>query len=129
LSKVIRAYFDGTDLAEFAMMRLKRDGITVESYRVEPIAQSTGEHHYSTIVFPFGSGYANNAEPLHTEFSRVQPFGGVLYSVEDNTHEQRSLGDDIYSSDVKMMLKVPDNEAEFAEGILRSCHGYKLRVL
>ncbi len=130
MSKMIKAVFDSTDMAEFAMMRLKRGGITIESYDLEPTAKTEGSGAVNQIVFPSNTGYGFGAGALLPEMERVQPFGGVLYTTEfNNAHERRSLEDDIHSSEVRMSIKVPDNQVEITEGILRSCHGYKLRTL
>jgi len=130
MSKMIKAVFDSTDMAEFAMMRLKRGGITIESYDLEPAAKAEGSGAVNQIVFPYNAGYGFGAGALIPEMERVQPFGGVLYTTEfDNTRDGRTLDDDIHSTEVRMSIKVPDNQAEITQGILRSCHGYKLRTL
>ena len=130
MSKIIKALFDGTDMAEFAMIHLKRAGISIESYEVEPIARTAESGAVNQIVFPVGTGYGIGPDALRPELESLQPFGGVLYTSEFNSNrERRTLDDDIHSSEVRMSVKVPDDQADSAEGILRSCHGYKIRTL
>lgn len=129
VSKVMKATFDSQDMAEFALIRLKRDGINVESYHVGYAQEPVHNSGLNSIVFPYNTDYGFGAGGLHSEIEHVQPFGGVLYSTENNKHERRSLDDDIYSSDVKMVLRVPDQQASDVDGILRSCHGYQIQTL
>lgn len=130
MSRMIKAMFDSTDMAEFAMMRVKRNGINVEAYDVEPTSKLAGNGSVSQIVFPYNADYGFGPDALHPEMERVLPFGGVLYTTGyDNVPDRRTLDDDIYSSEVKMSIKVPDDQADTTEAILRSCHGYNIRTL
>jgi hypothetical protein len=92
-------------MAEFALIRLKRDGINVESSHVGYAQEPAHHSGLNSIVFPYNTDYGFGAEVMRPEMARVEPFGGVLYSTENNKHERRSLDDDLYSSDVKMVLR------------------------
>ncbi|MGI6577544.1 MAG: hypothetical protein ACOX1Q_05800 [Eubacteriales bacterium] len=127
MSKQIHAIFDGTDMAEFARMRLKREGIDVESFNVKPIAKKGGGDETDVILSPHTqNGYA--AESFWMDSSRVQPYGGVLFGTNTDTFENRTRNDDIYSSEVSLVVTVPDGQASDAEAILRSCHGYSIKI-
>jgi hypothetical protein len=130
MSKMIKAMFDSTDMAELAMMRIKRNGIDVESYELEPTSRPAADGAVNQLVFPYNAVYGFGPGALHSDIERVQPTGGVMYvSENDGTTGRRTIEDDIYSSEVQMNIKVPDNQADIAKVILRSCHGYNLQTL
>jgi hypothetical protein len=127
MSKQIHAIFDGTDMAELARMRLKREGIDIDSFEIEPVANRRGNNDVDIIINPATqNGYTG--ESFWTGSINVQPYGGVILGTNTDTFEKRTLYDDIYSKEVSMTVAVPDGQAGKAEAILRSCHGYGIRI-
>ena len=110
------------------MIHLKRAGIALESYNSLPAADHSASDSLTPLLFPYNGDYGYGGETMRTEMAKMQPFGSVLYMHENNT-ENRTRGDDLYSSAVKTEFRVAGPSAKTAVGILRSCHGYGMRII
>ena len=129
MSKRIKSIFDNMDMAEFARMRLKREGVDIESYNVKRLNdRSEGDTDNTGIIINpvFDNGTTNEA--LWAGSNTYQPFGGILVGSNSFKNEHRVLKDDIYSDETGMTVTVPDNQVELAEDIIRSCHGHSITV-
>lgn len=135
MSRVLSAVFDSTDMAEFAMMRLKREGIAIDSYEVAPLASAGQEDEFSPIVFAYGIQPGAQNAPFASDMFRAQPFGGVLYAFENQTGAEgrNDLEDriqkDVQTESVRMRISMPEGELRRAAGIVRSCHGSRVRTI
>ena len=64
MSKRIKSIFDNMDMAEFARMRLKREGVDIESYNVKGLNdRSEGDTDNTGIIINpvFDNGMTNEA--------------------------------------------------------------------
>jgi len=128
MSKQINSVFDNMDMAEFARMRLKREGIDIESYNVRHIYDRRGSETDDTAITitPIFDNRSTN-EALWAGSTGYQSFAGILLGA-GSSDEQRTLRDDIYSDENIMSVRVPDDQVEIAKGIIRSCHGHSITV-
>jgi len=129
LSRQIRATFDGTDMADLARMRLKREGIVIESFDIRPVDRKSdnGDGDIDVILNLIAQN-GLTTDSFWMGSSLMQPYGGVLLGTNTDTFESRTRYDDIYSNDVDLIVTVHDDQADKAEDILRSCHGYGIRI-
>jgi hypothetical protein len=125
MSVQIEAHFDSRDAADFAVARLRRNGI---SFNISDIRPARGRQHPSdhtiggvSMLFPFVQGDIVSTNSVNTWF---EPYGSrAILAFGD--HEFSGIPE---SSETVVSVSVADSSAERAEAILRNAHGYGIRL-
>lgn len=115
MSKVISAIFEDADAADFALADLRRGGLLVEAYRIQPLYRRNRE----SLTQDTGA-YVNMAGAPVTALV----FDNSIASVPEATRRE-----DVNNREVVMLVTVADHRAADAQSLLVSSKGRQVHTV
>ncbi len=121
IKKTIKATFENRDMAELALISLRRDNIPVlnqNTLKLDDLSHQQDIYYMAPIYSAHRTDTTNQVAN-----QSVSPL--PIISQSDNSTGRR-LFDDIVSRDVRLEIEIPESYTNRARNKLISCHGYNL---
>ena len=127
----ISAIFETPDMADLAMLRLRRESIPIISNDINGLDRQISDPHLTAIAYPTSAGASMTSDERYGSNGSIGHFGGALYFSNEmrSFNQMGARGSDTRSVEVRMDITVPDHDARRAVGILVSCHGRQARIV